>query len=145
MSKCMYNIQGAYVCIPSNQINENFEEPQISLPVGSYNIKCKNCTLTDNKLSCICKNNRGTYSKNTQIEMADCIGKDINIDYEGNLICKLPKGSYLDTCQACSVQNNTLSCMCMNPYHQYINSTLDIKHCNEITNKDGKLTCEKTM
>lgn len=152
MKHCMYNAQGFLVCDKKptppkerfeEQVQVQLQQQSITLPAGSYSTKCKNCTFANDVLSCTCQNNRGTYSKNSQIEMMDCEGKDIDTDYNGLLKCDLPKGSYLGTCRTCSLKNNVLTCVCMNPLHQYVDTSLNIKHCtSDIANKDGSLVCE---
>lgn len=147
MSKdtCMYTVQGYLVCSSSSdaKIKEKFEDANnVTIPMGTYNNKCKNCSLVDGFLTCTCKNNRGNYSKTSQLEMSKCVNKDINTDYHGGLLCTLPNGSYLGSCTSCTFKNNTLSCMCVNPYRKYSNTSLNIKDCTgDITNQDGILKC----
>lgn len=147
---CMYNAQGYLVCdgggaAEKRKVKERFEADgatEITIPSGTYTNKCKNCSLIDGVLTCTCKNNRGNYSKISNIEMSKCVNKDINTDYHGVLLCNLPKGSYLQSCTSCVIDNNDLSCMCVNPYRKYINSKLNIKQCQgDITSQDGVLKC----
>ena len=139
--RCMYNAQGFLLCDKA-KTKEGFEEAGITLPSGSFNNNCKNCSLTNDVLTCTCRNNRGNYSKTSDLEINACVNKDINIDYHGALLCHLPKGSYLTRCMGCSLDNDTLSCLCMNPYHRYSSTSLNVKKCQgDISNKDGVLQC----
>lgn len=144
---CMYTAQGYLVCGSGvgSKLKEAFEDiATIAIPAGTYTNKCKNCNLVDGILTCTCKNNRGNYSKISKIEISECENKDINTDYHGVLLCQLPSGKYLSSCTSCTVENNQLSCMCVNPYHKYASTTLNVKDCSggDIINKDGVLMCE---
>ncbi len=54
----------------------------------------------------------------------------------------LPSGTYLQTCQACSVFNNTLTCTCRTGRHSaQVSSLGDVNACPYVQNLNGHLRC----
>jgi hypothetical protein len=61
---------------------------------------------------------------------------------------KVPNGSYMLTCNQCSLTGVTYSCQCKNEKGTYVSTSIDLGTCTQgsdgfyyLTNNNGKLTC----
>jgi hypothetical protein len=118
------------------------------LPAGSYRTdnSCKDCTMSNNTLSCSCKNGDGKYLS-TSLDTSLCRQPPDVSNTFGVLTClsrTLPPGSYTDTCNDCTMSNSTLSCSCKNEDGKYSSTSLDTSLCiqpADVSNQHGVLTC----
>ncbi|HVX00051.1 MAG TPA: hypothetical protein VHA52_06430 [Candidatus Babeliaceae bacterium] len=123
------------------------------LPAGPYQQSCYNCSIADNKLSCLCHTAGGydpgyNYTSNLKLnpELAD---QPIN-NCNGHLVygscAPLPLGSYQESCDGCFVKDNILECIScisnksMANYAQPASLKLDkVGPAKPISNCKGKL------
>jgi hypothetical protein len=124
----------------TNNNTNNTNNKNYQLPDGGYTRSCNNCTYDGTTLSCSCGKNDGSYN-NTSIKPNICSG--IGIDNEnGNLTCTIPNGGYTRSCNNCTYDGTTLSCLCGKNDGTYNNTSLKSNICsNGIDNQNGNLTC----
>jgi len=148
-----------YADIP---VVDAYPEPAVvvALPTGSYAKTCSGCSLSGDLLSCSCVNDNG-YSRYASLNVRHC---SVVSNQNGRLVCgeviarpviverpvvierpvvrALPSGSYTNTCSACTISGDTLSCSCKNEdgYSRY--TSLNIRYCDSrVSNQNGRLNC----
>ena len=120
------------------------------LPTGSYSKVCSGCTLSGDVMTCFCNNENG-FSRRATLNYRYC-NSPVSF-YNGTLMCgepaprpvivrTLPSGSYSQTCSACTISGDTLSCNCRNEdgFSRY--TSINTRHCyHPVSNQNGRLTC----
>ncbi|KAL7560969.1 hypothetical protein ACA910_022453 [Epithemia clementina (nom. ined.)] len=123
------------------------------IPSGPYLTSCNGCKLTEDGEKLFCKNcpkSCGSFVS-SEVSVAACESFSNN---NGTLVCEtlseeaqsLPQGTYLGSCDGCSMQSNgMLRCTaCKNSEGGTSASTVDVTGCSTVGNNDGRLVCEST-
>jgi hypothetical protein len=116
------------------------------LPPGSYSRTCRDAALIGSVLTAQCRDQNGITIR-SRLYVGNCFGDIIN--QLGELVCggrSLPRGTFHQTCTACTADGSALQCACRDTKGASITTTLDLASCDwggDITNKDGHLQCEE--
>ena len=123
---------------------------------GSFRQTCNVQYESSYSIRAYCLDTRG-YSIFNDFNPAGCIGDIANND--GYLQCQrgnggggggwddnngyLPNGSYLQTCNSCSMNGSTLQCSCEDIRGYYNWTALNVRYCGNrvIGNLNGRLAC----
>lgn len=118
------------------------------LPPGSYQLSCRNISMSGSVLSAACTDPSGNY-RWSRINVAVCAGGGI-ANRNGHLRCgsgggstMLPMGSYQASCIDVSMRGPILSARCTSPSGNRIYSSLDVRQCGtpNVRNRNGFLAC----
>jgi hypothetical protein len=102
--------------------------------------------MTGSVLTANCKDQNGV-TIHTRLYVGNCFGDIGNVF--GELVCgsrSLPRGSFNQTCNACTAEGSALQCTCRDTKGAQIKTALDLASCSwggNITNKDGHLQCDE--
>jgi hypothetical protein len=117
-------------------------------PPGSYQLSCRNITMTGSHLSASCTDPNGNY-RFSRINVVRCGNAGI-ANINGQLRCGtggganvLPMGSYQASCGEVSMRGPILSARCTSPSGNRIFSSLDVRRCGggNVRNQNGFLVC----
>ena len=117
--------------------------PAFALPPGNYLDSCKKCEINHGNLFCKCKDRNQQWQSAYLYRAHSCRSIENN---NGQLRCRanrLPRGNYVDSCNACFYDGSRLTCSCQDMNSQYQQSELKhASHCRRnITNQNGYLVC----
>jgi len=109
-----------------------------STPSGSYTQSCQQIALEGTTLSAVCKTRAGQWVGTSLVKATSCKGDIPN--WNGNLSCQNPGGSWSQTCSGLSVDENTgeISSNCRRK-DQSVNAAVS-KPSGSLTNCNGFLT-----
>eukprot|EP00493_Phyllostaurus_siculus_P027497 UN27844 len=122
------------------------------MPTGSYTETCQNCYINDCQLVCQCMKPRFKPQMFTvsSLHLFPCRNQEVynnkgQLDCLFSRNCKMPTGSYLETCNHCDLKDCQLECSCEANNNDVTNSTLNLLTCaNDILHNDnGNLICAK--
>lgn len=148
MSKCL---EFGFI---NGKLDCDVESDGSTLPPGSYLNSCGDCHVVGFYVWCSsCMSHDGKIGQRTQLDYRGCkrIGNQL-----GELVCedhnrkklhssdRLPKGTYLSSCNGCSMQkeNTRLSCeRCSYGPGRWKRAWIDVHHCDAFSNDHGKLMC----
>ena len=105
---------------------------------GSYTESCSQIALEGSTLSAVCKTRSGAMVGTTLVKATSCQGDIPN--WNGNLSCMKPGGSWAETCEGLSVDQNSgeITSNCRRR-DQSINTAVS-KPSGSLTNCNGYLT-----
>ena len=124
----------------------------------SFRQTCQVRYETSYEIQADCLDTIGNYIYN-DYRRGYCAGDLANIN--GTLVCssahgnwpppppppsygRLPGGSYLQTCQSCTVYGASLQCTCEDVYSNWHNTYLNFQGCRgDIANINGRLNCAR--
>ena len=121
-----------------------YGQGQQRAPRGSYSRTCNSAELIGSILTANCKDQNGVTIR-TRLYVGNCFG-DVSNNM-GELVCggrSLPRGSFNQSCNACTAEGSALQCTCRDTKGASIKTELDLGSCDwqgDITNKDGHLQC----
>ena len=117
-------------------------------PPGSYQLSCRNITMSGPHLSASCTDPRGNY-RFSRINVVHCGNAGI-ANINGQLRCGtggganvLPPGSYQASCIEVSMRGPIVSARCTSPNGSRVFSSHDVRRCGggNVRNRNGYLAC----
>lgn len=132
------------------------------IPSGSYQQTCRDIGVRGSTLYATCQDGGGGWRSTELRDFRRCTGEIQNIN--GNLQCnmsgdggygrgrdgdrgydRMPRGSYVESCQNISTSGNTLQASCQKKNGQWRQTTLrNYNRCSgDIVNNNGRLQCRR--